>query len=414
MFISLRCRLVERWQVRNSAANAGARRLVCILTSVFVSAIGATGGRCCSTFVFDDGRTRLVGHNLDEKPGFYVPGLVCVNKRGVTKRGISWAHLVRSPETEESQGGVPSRGFDSDLEWTSVYGSVTINTDGLEFPDCGMNEAGLVVCEMSLPVTRFSADDHKPTIFMSQWIQYLLDTFPAVGEVIESANSLNLDGWNWHFLVADASGECAAIEFIDGQAVAHAGDGLPVPVLCNASYDVEVKRLDEYQNSTLRRFLGKTVSRTPRFVRAANLLAEYDPADGVSPLDYSWKVIEEIRIPGWNKWSVLFDVFNKQIHFNTEGERGIRSVSFSGIDFSCEEPSMLLDIHSSPPGDVSDAFVEYSYELNRDFLKQRAKLLFERRLRPLMENGLTAELYAVRFADYPKTTRCKNRNQASD
>ncbi len=131
-----------------------------------------------------------------------------------------------------------------------------------------------------------------------------------------------------------------------------------------------------------------------------------DAAGGVSPHDYSWKILEQIRIRGWNKWSVLFDVSRREMEFNTEGERGVRRLSLSGIDFSCEQPGMLLDVHSSRPGDVSGALVGYSSELNHEFMKRRAEILFEERLHSLTESGLTAALYARRFADYPEATRC--------
>ncbi len=231
--------------MRNDMRSAASRFLALLLTAALSCVVGASDARSCSTFVFDEGDVLLVGHNLDETPGFHVPGMLCVNKRGVVKQGVTWAHLVRPPETDESHDAASSSDAGPELVWTSAYGSVTVNTDGMEFPDCGMNEAGLVVCEMSLSSTRFPAEAGKPTLFMSQWIQYLLDTCSSVDQVIDSANSLNLDGWSWHFLVADAAGGCAAVEFIDGRPLTHEGDGLPVPVLCNASYKAELTRLGE-------------------------------------------------------------------------------------------------------------------------------------------------------------------------
>jgi len=402
-------RTPEERHVRNGVCAVGSRCPIALLIAALLWTAGATDARSCSTFVLDDGDVRLVGHNLDETPGFHVPGMLCINKRGVTKQGVTWARLTRPPEGDESANVAVSGESGPTLMWTSVHGSVTINTDGLEFPDCGMNEAGLVVCEMSLPTTRFPTDSGKPTLFMSQWIQYLLDTCSSVDEVVNSASSVNLDGWNWHFLVADGDRGCAVIEFIEGRAVTYEGDGLPVSLLCNRPYDAELSLLGEYRRSPFHRFLGRVFSRIPRFVRGAYLLDEYNPAEGVSPHEYSWEILEDIRIAGWNKWSVMFDVSRMALQFNTQGERGIRRLSFSGIDFSCGHAHMLLDVHSTPPGDVSGAFVEYSRELNHGFLKERAELLFAERLSQLAASGLTAELYARRFADYAETTRCDGR-----
>ena len=177
-------------------------------------------------------------------------------------------------------------------------------------------------------------------------------------------------------------------------------------MLCNASYSFELDRLRDNEESVIKRALGSLFSRTPRFVRAARMIEDYHATGGASPLDCGWRILKEIRIRDWNKWSILFDVPDRCVYFNTEGDRGIRQLSFEGIDFSCETPSRLLDVHSSQPGDVSDRLVDYSYDRNVEFLKRRAELVFAERLRPLMENGLTAELYAERFAQYPEGTSC--------
>jgi hypothetical protein len=141
-------------------------------------------------------------------------------------------------------------------------------------------------------------------------------------------------------------------------------------------------------------------------VRAARLLRAYDPSGTPSPLDYGWRILEEIRISGWNKWSILVDVTNRCVYYNTEGDRGIRRLRLDGIDFSCSTPARLLDVHSSRPGDVSGGFADYTYESNLEFLEKRTELLFQQRLRPLTESGVTAEIYAKRFAEHPERTSC--------
>ena len=125
-----------------------------------------------------------------------------------------------------------------------------------------------------------------------------------------------------------------------------------------------------------------------------------------SSLECAWEVLAATRIRGWNKWSIVVDVPGRTVYFNTEGDREIRYLSLEGIDFSCDTPAQVLDVHESLSGDVSQDLMDYSYENNLEFLQGRADLLFVERLRPLMENGVTAELYARRFAAYPERTHC--------
>ena len=351
--------------------------------------------RACSTFVLNDDGVLLVGHNLDEEPGFFVPGMIWINQRGVRKEGITWAELVKPPCAEDTLQVAP---VDSDFTWVSRYGSVTVNTDGLEFPDWGINEAGLVVCEMGLSSTRFAVEPDHPTLFMSTWIQYQLDNYASVRQVIENAHLINLDGWTWHYMVADSSGASGVIEFIDGKVLTYMGQDLPVPALCNASYADELARLEKLEAPGAMNAIKDMFSRTPRFVKAARMLADFDGARHPSPLEYGWDILENTRIRGWNKWSILVDVRQGMFYFNTARNREIRKLSLKGIDFSPGRPSRMLDIHTELTGDIAAGFTDYTFERNLEFLVVRSGIIFRERLKSLMDIGLTSEWYARRFA----------------
>ena len=71
---------------------------------------------------------------------------------------------------------------------------------------------------------------------MMQWIQYQLDNYGTIDEVIENAEKTALDGLDWHSIVADKSGKSALIEYPDGKAVIHSGDHMPVPLLANEPF----------------------------------------------------------------------------------------------------------------------------------------------------------------------------------
>ena len=86
----------------------------------------------CSTFMLKGEDYHIYGHNLDS--GSPVPGLVVINKRNVTKESRTWKELTTGKKDDSIS-----------FHWTSKFGSVTFNPFGREFPDGGMNEAGLIV-----------------------------------------------------------------------------------------------------------------------------------------------------------------------------------------------------------------------------------------------------------------------------
>jgi penicillin V acylase-like amidase (Ntn superfamily) len=125
----------------------------------------------------------------------------------------------------------------------SKYGSITFNQYGKEFPTGGMNEKGLVVELMWLDETRYPNPDQRPAVGVLQWIQYQLDNSSTTAEVIGSNSQIRISEKTApiHFLVADAAGNVATIEFLDGKMVVHKDKELPFPVLTNDTYASSVQ-----------------------------------------------------------------------------------------------------------------------------------------------------------------------------
>ena len=105
---------------------------------------------------------------------------------------------------------------------------------------------GLYTHEMTLLGTRFPEDDERPRMFMMQWMQYQLDNYASVEEVLSNLSTIVLDGWTWPFFVSDREGNTAAIEFVDGDLNVYTGDSMPIPVLCNNAYPEELANLEGY------------------------------------------------------------------------------------------------------------------------------------------------------------------------
>ena len=130
-------------------------------------------------------------------------GMVCTNLKGLSKTSM---------KTENGET----------INWVSKYGSITFNQYGKEFPTGGMKEKGLVVELMWLDETKYPANDNRPAVGVLQWIQYQLDNCTSIDEVIATDKKIRISPTGTtplHYLVADANGNAATIEFLNGKIV---------------------------------------------------------------------------------------------------------------------------------------------------------------------------------------------------
>ncbi len=334
----------------------------------------------CSSFLLERGDTLLVGHNLDEY--MPVPGLIIVNPRGIAKHGLGGSMF-------NPLGRVKPR-----FVWVSKYGSLTYNPMGKEFPDGGINEAGLYVGEMSYYFTEWLKDKRLVRIYHNQWIQYLLDNFATVDQVLADLSRVAPDGHNrWQFLVADAGGNAATITFFQGRAVVNTGDSLPVKALCNRRYAREMDTLRLYQGFGGRRQVDfADTSDDRRFVRAAEMLRNQDRK--LAAADYAFAILRRLDW-GNNRWSLVFDLKRRTVRFNTDRWRRVRAVDLAAFDLGPEAPAMVLDINRQLEGDVAQRFTPFSDEIQKEYVAKMwdgidAGFLGNLMFKPLMKSRMVS------------------------
>ena len=131
----------------------------------------------CSSFLVKKDGAIVAGRNLDSTK--FTPGVVVINTRGVRKESRSWNELAYGQNVPNPH-----------MTWVSKYGSITLNTFCRDFVDGGMNEAGLFIQEMSLVENKYPEDATKPRFFMMLWMQYVLDSFESVDQVVEKQIAL--------------------------------------------------------------------------------------------------------------------------------------------------------------------------------------------------------------------------------
>lgn len=357
------------------------RKILLVLAAIAAICSGHSAV-ACSSFLLERGDTLLVGHNLDEY--IPVPGLIVVNPRGVAKQGLGWSMFNPLSPVKPA------------FRWVSKHGLVTYSNMGKEFPDGGMNEAGLYVGEMNYWFTEWFKDKGLVRIYHNQWVQYLLDNYETVDQVLASLSRVVPDGHNrWQFFVADAGGNAATITFVKGRAVINTGDSLPVKVFCNRRYARELDTLRLYQGFGGTRAVDFADTMDDRrFVRAAEMLRAQDRK--IAAADYAFAILRRLDW-GNNKWSLAFDLRRRTVRFNTDRSRNSKTVDLAAFDLAPSAPAMVLDINRDVEGDVTKLFVPYNEDVQSEYVAKMwdgidagfiGNLLFK----PLMKSRMVSSI----------------------
>jgi len=368
------------------------KRTILILTLVVICIIfNIDAINPCTTFVIHQKNHLLFGRNLDWPTG---TGLVMVNQRNIEK-----VALVDSTENP--------------AKWVSKFGSVTFNQVGRDIPYGGINESGLVVEQMTLNNTVYPAKDNRSAIGACQWIQFQLDNYSTIEEVMNSDKQLRIvDAISkLHFLVCDRFGHTVSIEFLNGKMFCHTGNDLPVKVLANSTYE---ESLSCYNNN------GDTQSNRSlyNFCTAAHQIKQPNYSTNDSIIAYAFSVLHSVSQGLATKWSIVYDITNMRIYFKVfetptiVGEQKIftkqppydpitKIIDFKELDLNCFTTMKVLDMNCNHYGVINQYFVDYSTAINKEFIS-KAFTFFK-------EWGIPIELKENELdylAKYPETFKC--------
>jgi penicillin V acylase-like amidase (Ntn superfamily) len=308
----------------------------------------------CTTFFINKDGQLVFGRNYD---WITDAGMVCTNLRGLAKTSM-----------KTTDG--------TTLSWTSLYGSITFNQYGKEFPTGGMNEKGLVVELMWLDETRYPKPDQRPSVGVLQWIQYQLDNCATIDDVIATDKKLRITstGTPLHYLVADAKGNAATIEFLDGKMIVHKGGELPLPVLTNSVYSESAKLHKNavasgggsyaYGNNSLE-----------RFEQACTMVQQFHKSttNNKPAVDYAFDILGEVAQGSFTKWSIVYDITNRSIRFRTQRFGDVKTIAFSSVELDCTASSKAWDMNQKGNGDIAKKMENFSTEINRRIVETAFK-----------------------------------------
>jgi len=319
--------------------------LICIalVTSIQVSI------NSCTTFCIHTDSELVFGKNYDWTISY---GLVFVNKKDIEK-------------TAFISKGTPAK-------WISKYGSVSFNQFGREFPSGGMNEAGLVIELMWLDDTKYPEPDERPIVGGTlSWIQYQLDNSATVEDVISSDKLVRIsqNSVPIHYLIADKSGKCLSVEFLEGKMVYHTGETMMVKTLTNNTYEQSVEYLKRHEGFGGNEPVKNDKGSLGRFVTACSMVNRYKPAEEKTAVDYGFEILKTVDQGDYTRWSIVYDIKNLTVYFRTSDNKKIKNISLGSIDFACGTDVKMIDINSDYEGNINNQMVNYTYDVNRKLIE---------------------------------------------
>lgn len=251
----------------------------------------------CSAFVINSDKIYL-GKNLDWELG----------------NGI----IVFNPANELKKSCVSGK------KWRSKFSSITFNQFGKNLPLGGMNEAGLVIEELSTWPCEYPKNYDDKCVNEFEWTQYNLDKYSSVKNLIENIDKTIIKKFlfSLHFFAVDRQGNSAIIEFIEGKPKVYTGDSMPFNVITNNNY----AELLKYQREAEVRSYN-TENSQDRFLKIINLLNNLDKSNLLSEMS----ILDSVKVKD-TRWSILYDISNLKIYFKTDLSNKTDSVSLN--DFS--------------------------------------------------------------------------------
>ena len=293
----------------------------------------------CSAFSINY-KKALLGKNLDWEFG---NGLVIFNPKNAVKKSV----VGQQP-----------------LNWKSRFKSITFNHFGKNLPLGGMNDAGLVIEELSSWPVEYPKHKNLNKINEFEWIQFNLDSYSSVAEVIENVDKCSISKFYFdlHYIVADSSGNSAIVEFIDGKATILLNNNSPFLALTNNNYTELLKSYNHYQDSP-RTNLNVSQSQD-RFIK----LTEFLNGNSVYTSFSAMNILDSVKVRD-TRWQILYDISDSVIYYKTDLSEITDSVYF--LEFNLDDGKYyFINFYSD---DISD-FRELTTEKNNKYLNSLADI----------------------------------------
>lgn len=263
------------------------------------------------------------------------------------------------------------------MQWVSKYGSIsTFAYDA--FATDGVNEKGLGVhIHWLLESDYGTRNPELPGMSVLMVEQYLLDNFASVDEVVRFFNSTAFQiepfelavPMTLQYLVEDASGDSAIIEYLDGKP--HVFHDRSYTVVANTpSYDKHLTNLRLYKGFGGDKSLPGTTESLDRFVRASYYVNHLPEPTSIR--DAITKILSVIGntampygtssperpTPSETIWYTAIDLTHRTYYFVSTTQYELMWASLDEFNLNAGAPALKLDVVNNPQltGNVAYAF----------------------------------------------------------
>ena len=306
------------------------KRVFINVTLIGLAFISTSNVLACNSIVLTNGVDTYFAKS--QEAGNITPYAI-VNKKGVFKTAF-----MRDDWNEENP-----------MKWVSRYGSVALTAIAQDMPFGGMNEEGLAIEHLANQAANIwpTTSDSKSALNEWQWMQYLLDTCKTVDEAIIAHNNLRIRpfGFRIHFILADATGNAAIIEYLNqGALFIYVLNNNDMPehmtVLCNKDYNRSTSYMQNFIPWGGSRPMPALSSNDAldRFAISCFYVYNFNNTPDPKPdaIDYCYGYIDDLsRQRGGQIYGQIYEPRNKLIHYRlTKSPSNRKTIDFSQIDFS--------------------------------------------------------------------------------
>ncbi len=248
-----------------------------------------------------------------------------------------------------------------DAVWKSKYSSLTVNQYGKEFPIEGVNEMGLLVQTLILPEANYTFSEEKPCVNELQFIQYQLDNFSTVNEVLGNLPQISIVPItaNVHYFIVDKSGDAAVIDFVNGKLQMSRKNVADNMVLANSPYQQSVSYWKKEERLSAQRHSLN------RFCAVQNQLTTLSQNQDFN-IEKGFSFLETSQVAS-TQWSTAYDLQHQKLYFKTKSQNIVKTLDWSLLDFS---KTFYFPLISNEKNEVSTFFTILTKEKNYDLLKK--------------------------------------------
>jgi len=310
-------------------------------------------GNCCSAYKYSNKNKVFVAKNFDWYTG---QGYLIKNNR----------HQNKCTYLEYKK---------KNTCWTSKYGSITFNQNGKEFPYGGINEKGLVVEMLWLKETNYTENlANTTTISELEWIQYQLDNYTLVDEVIQNIGELTIDPITStiHYFITDPTGKSTILEFINGELIIiESSDN--IQTITNSTYRLNNTTYEKYKSKFGQKYIPKFKRSSLRYCSIQNNLTKWQAKDSFNSMaafDILSNVSEDKEVYK-TYWGIVYDLTDLKINFKTYLNTQIKYLDLADLNFQSETTEYYDLLSENLDPQVS--LTAYSSEINAKLIEDCIK-----------------------------------------